>query len=333
MAPEDSSRAIGIDVGGTKILGVVAGSSGRVEHRIMTSTPSGADGVRAAIVEVADELIAAAAAGPGLAEGRDRPIRGVGVGVPGLVDRTGVLRYGPNLPGVVGLDIGRDLRARTDLRVVVENDASLAAVAEHRAGAARGHDHAIVITQGTGIGGGIIVNGSLLRGANGFAGEPGHIVIDPSGPVCACGTQGCWEAFASGTGLANLARKRIAEGGGAVMLSLAGGNPDHLTGLHVAEALAADDPEAIDLVAEFARLVAVGLSGLIAVFDPSIVVLGGGLRALSDRFIPDVRNYIDDVVLGAGHRPTVALEPTQLGADAGAIGGALLAIEPDPDRA
>lgn len=327
MTHGDSSRGIGIDVGGTKILGVVADPAGRVHHRIILPTPTGTNEVRTVIADVVGALIDQVNDATAPAS-----LRGVGVGVPGLVDRSGVLRYGPNLPGVVGLDVGRDLRSRSNLPVLVENDASLAAVAEHRAGAARGHDHALVITQGTGIGGGIIVNGSLLRGANGFAGEPGHIVIDPSGPVCACGTRGCWEAFASGTGLANLARKRVAEGGGAAMLEHAAGDPDRINGEHVARSLAAGDPDAAVVLDEFARLVAVGLSGLIAVFDPSIVVLGGGLTALSERFIPGVRNHLSETLLGASHRPVVTIVPTQLGADAGAIGGALLAIEPDPDR-
>ncbi len=327
MGIDSTGRGVGIDVGGTKILGIVSDSSGRVLRRLMRPTPRGPDGVRTAIGDVVEALVEESPAGttpPGDHAGAS--LRGVGVGVPGLVDRSGILHYGPNLPGVVGFDIGRDLRARTGLPVVVENDASLAAIAEHRVGAASGHDHALVITQGTGIGGGIIVDGALLRGANGFAGEPGHIVIDPNGPVCACGTRGCWEAFASGTGLGNLARSLVADGGGAGILARADGEPGHITGVHVADALAAGDPDASALLADFARLVAVGLGGLITVFDPSIVVLGGGLTAMSHRFIPDVQAHLRDTVLGAAHRPEVPVVPTALGADAGAIGGALLAV-------
>ena len=329
MGEEDGRRGIGVDVGGTKILGVVANGNGDLSHRIMVPTPKEPTQVGAGIAGVVNELIGRIAdetADDGL------DVVGVGVGVPGLVDRSGVLRYGPNVPGVVGLDIAAELRPVTDLRVVVENDASLAAVAEHRVGAAQGHDHALVITQGTGIGGGLIVDGALLRGANGFAGEPGHIVVDPLGPVCACGTRGCWEAFASGTGLANIARTLVAKGGGVAILERAGGEPEHISGEHVADALAAGDRDAVAVLDEFARRVAVGLGGLITVFDPSVVVLGGGLTALSDRFIPDVQSHLADTILGSAYRPVVPIVPTQLGADAGAVGGALLAIKPEERR-
>jgi len=326
MTHDDNSRGVGIDVGGTKILGVVADESGQINDRLMVATPKEPAEVASAIAEVVKTLI-------DRVDGDDGgKLAGIGVGVPGLVDRAGVLRYGPNVPGVVGLDIATELRATTELLVVVENDASLAALAEHRVGAARGHDHALVITQGTGIGGGMIVDGALLRGANGFAGEPGHMLVDPLGPVCACGTRGCWEAFASGTGLANIARTLVAKGGGVAILERAGGEPGHINGEHVADALALGDRDAQAVLDEFAQRVAVGLGGLITVFDPSVVVLGGGLTALSDRFIPDVQSHLPSTILGSQYRPVVPVVPTQLGAEAGAVGGALLAIRPEPQR-
>jgi glucokinase len=325
----DDRRAIGIDVGGTKILGVVADPQGRLLHRLMAPTPKDPDLVAAAIGDALTALVA------DFDKNCDEPgsgLVGVGVGVPGLVDRHGVLRYGPNVPGVAGLDVAAELRPITDLPIVAENDASLAAVAEHRIGAARGHRHAVIITQGTGIGGGLIVEGALMRGAHGFAGEPGHMMVDPAGPICACGTQGCWEAMASGTGLANLARRLVTHGGAVKILELAGGNPGHIRGEHVAEALAADDQDAVQLLEEFARWVAVGLKGLVTVLDPSIVVLGGGLTALSDEFIGDVEAHLAKTLLGAPYRPMVSVVPTELGPDAGAVGGALLAMDPGEDR-
>jgi len=326
MADEDGTRAIGIDVGGTKILGVVADRRGRLSHRVMAPTPREPDRVAAAISDVLATLLAEFEADE---TNRGKRLVGVGVGVPGLVDRSGVLRYGPNVPGVIGLDIAGELGVVVDLPIVAENDASLAAVAEHRVGAARGHHHAVVITQGTGIGGGLIVEGALLRGANGFAGEPGHMLVDPLGPVCACGTRGCWEAFASGTGLANLARRLVAHGGGATILEIADGDPGHIRGEHVAEALAAGDRDAEAVLHEFARWVAIGLGGLITLLDPSIVVLGGGLSALNEQFIREVETNLGETVLGAPYRPVVPIVPTQLGAEAGAVGGALFAMEPD----
>ncbi|MFV0257074.1 MAG: ROK family protein, partial [Acidimicrobiales bacterium] len=209
--------SIGVDVGGTKVLGVAIGANpdpsappptGPVVH---APTPAGADALTETIATVVERLMAQVG-----------PVVGVGIGLPGLVDRTGVLRYGPNVPSIVNYDLVPRLRSRWETgsgragtagyplgaaggtvgRIVIDNDAACAVVAEHRLGAARGHDHVAMVTLGSGIGGGLIVNGRLLRGSNGFAGEPGHTLIDPAGPTCACGAVGCWEALASGTGLA-----------------------------------------------------------------------------------------------------------------------------------
>ncbi|MGF1600143.1 MAG: ROK family protein [Acidimicrobiales bacterium] len=321
MADLDQSRggdivAIGIDVGGTKILGVVAGRDGRPIHRLKTATPRDPAAVPLAIGDAVEQLL-----------DRVGPVAGVGVGVPGLVDNDGVLRYGPNVPGVVGFDVPAVIGARFELPVVAENDASCAAVAEHRLGAARGHDHAVVVTQGTGIGGGLIVNGALLRGTNGFAGEPGHMLVDRSGPVCACGTRGCWEAVASGAGLANLARQLVAEGRAGRIVALAGGDPGHIRGEHVAAALAGGDPDAGEVLDSFASWVAQGLASLINLLDPGIIVLGGGLTLLSEHFLPDVQARTVGAVLGGAHRPVVPVVAAELGPEAGAVGAALLAID------
>ena len=318
--PAVEARAIGVDVGGTKILGVVTGTDGVIEHRVIAPTPKVPDEVPTGIVAVVEDLVAE------LEAIGSRPAA-IGVGVPGLVDHDGVLHYGPNVPGVVGLDISGHLRSRLDVPVVAENDASLAAVAEHRLGAARGHEHAIIVTQGTGIGGGLIVNDQLLQGANGFAGEPGHMLIDRFGPTCACGTQGCWEAVASGAGLANIARQLVEQGSGARIVELAGGDPGHIRGEHIAEALAEGDAAAEVVIDKFAWWVAQGLSSLITLLDPGIVVLGGGLTALSETFIPDVQGRVAETVLGGAYRPIVPVVAAELGAEAGAVGGALLALD------
>ena len=279
-------------------------------------TPRHPDAVPTAISAMATGLI-----------DRHQAVVAVGVGVPGLVDHQGVLHYGPNVPGVLGLDIATVLVEATGLPVAAGNDASWAVSAEHRLGAARGHDHAVIVTQGTGIGGGLIVNGEVLRGANGFAGEPGHMMIDRGGPRCACGSDGCWEAVASGAGLANLARRVVADGGGRRMVALAGGDPAHIRGEHVSQALAAGDADAARVIDEFVSWVALGLASLVNLLDPSIAVLGGGLTAISDHFVPDVQDQVAAMVLGAGHRPVVPVVPAALGPEAGAVGAALGAAD------
>lgn len=320
QAPAASAEEMtfGIDVGGTKILGVAARTDGTVLIRHRIATPRQPDQVPHGIIDMAQYLL----------DEVGRPA-GIGVGVPGLVDHAGVLHYGPNVPGVLGLDIVSHIRDRLDLPALADNDGACAARAEHRLGAAQGHAHALIVTQGTGIGGGIIVNNQVLRGANGFAGEPGHMLVDRFGHVCACGTQGCWEAVASGAGLANVARRAAEEGWGSRVLELADGVVDHIKGEHVTLALLEGDDEAATIIDRFAWWVAQGISSLINLLDCSIVVLGGGLTVISDAFITDVSRRVSDNVLGGAHRPQVPVVTAQLGAEAGAIGAALLAQDLD----
>jgi glucokinase len=305
---------VGVDVGGTKILGVVTDRAGSIVERTVAPTPKDPEQVPGGIAAVVEELVELAG----------RPAA-VGIGVPGLVDHAGVLHYGPNVAGVLGLDIAGHIRSTLSLPAVASNDASCAALAEHRLGAARGHEHAVVVTQGTGIGGGLIVNNAVLKGANGFAGEPGHMLIDRSGPWCACGARGCWEALASGAGLANIARQLVESGRASRIVELAGGDPGHVRGEHVAAALAEGDTDGQEVIDRFAWWVARGLANLVTLLDPSVVVLGGGLAAISASFIGDVQDLVDRAVLGAGFRPVVPVVPAALGADAGAVGAALLA--------
>ena len=158
-------------------------------------TPRGGDALIDVLAEIFDELESEAGA-----------LDVVGVGVPGLITTTGVLRSSPNIPDVIELDVAGRLGARLDRQVVVGNDATGAALAEWRVGAGRGVDDMVMVTLGTGIGGGVVAGGRLIVGSNGFTGEFGHMVVDPDGPPCPCGRRGCWERYASGSGLAQLAR-------------------------------------------------------------------------------------------------------------------------------
>ena len=226
---------------------------------------------------------------------------------------------------MLGLDIAGELMHRFPIPAVAENDGYLTALTEHRLGAARGHDHAVIITQGTGIGGGLIVGGHVLRGANGFAGEPGHMLVDRFGHLCACGRTGHWEAVASGAGLANIARDFISEGKGKSILAAAGGDPADVRGEHVSNAYGAGDPDAVAILDRFSWWIAEGLASLIALLDPSIVVLGGGLSAISDGFIVGVSSLIGETVVGGVYRPVVPIVAAEFGAEAGAVGAALRA--------
>ncbi|MCI3948668.1 MAG: glk [Acidimicrobiales bacterium] len=313
---------IGLDVGGTKVLGVVLDDDAAVVAERKEPTRRDAAGLLEGLVAVATELRREAPAATAL-----------GVGLPGLVDRHGTLRFAPNLPGIVELPVGPTLAEAFGLPVRADNDATCAAWAEHQLGAAAGADTALLVTLGTGIGGGLVVDGLLVRGANGFAGEVGHMVVDDGGIPCTCGRRGCWERYASGTALGQQARALVAEGGGTRLVELAGGDPAGVTGEHVTTAAAEGDADAVAVLAGFADWFALGLANLIHAFDPSRCVIGGGLVAAGDVVFGPIRTALADVRLVAPeHRPPVEVVPATLGARAGAIGAALLARQVSPGR-
>jgi len=309
---------VGLDLGGTKCLGVLADASGTVVVSRRIPTPRGGDAILAGLGGVAAALIDEVPAGA---------VSAVGVGVPGLVDDEGVLRYAPNLAGVADLALAAPLARRLGLPVVVENDASCAGWGEHQAGAGRGRDHVLLVTLGTGIGGGMVLGGRLFRGHHGFAGEIGHMVVDPHGPPCPCGKRGCWERFASGSGLGRLAREAAVGGRAERIVTLAGGDPELVRGEHVTAAAAAGDAEAVEVMAAFAWWVAMGMANLANIFDPEALVLGGGLVEAGAVLLDPVRHLFRSLVEGVEHRPEIDVVLAELGEQAGAVGAALLCRE------
>jgi len=307
--------SIGIDVGGTKCLGVVL-EGDRVVAEVRRATPRSPDGIVEALAGIVGEL-------------GDLPT--VGVGVPGLVTRAGVIRASPNLTDVADFDVAGRLGARLGRAVTVDNDATCAAVAEWRAGAARGHRDAVIVTLGTGIGGGLIVDDRVVRGVNGFAGEVGHMVVDPNGPACPCGRRGCWERFASGTALGALGRAVVRGGGLAAMADLVD-DVSELRGEHVCELAGRGDPEAIGVLDEFARWVALGLVGLANILDPSCIVIGGGLTASREVLMEPVRRHFAELLYSPDVRPHPRLEVARFGETAGAVGAASLALMDSSER-
>lgn len=312
------ASVIGVDIGGTKILGRISDvdDGTRTIAQVRIPTPKGADRLMGALVALVEDLVDASGEREGLA--------GIGVGVAGLVGSGGVLRYGPNLEGVVDLDLAGRLGGAAGVPVVVDNDANCAALAEARFGAGTGVSDMVLVTLGTGIGGAIVTDGELWRGRHGFAGEPGHMVVDPHGPECPCGRRGCWERFASGSGLRALARRTAAQGHLGTVVEMAGGDPAAVTGELVVEAARASDPQATAVMVEFAGYVALGLANLVNLFDPEMVVLGGGLVDAGSSLVDPVREAMEGLAVGHGHRPSVALELARLGSAAGAMGAALL---------
>ncbi|HUY64874.1 MAG TPA: ROK family protein [Acidimicrobiales bacterium] len=311
---------LGIDVGGTKMLGLALGPDDAVlaEARVPTPQQDAAAllGAIASLARTLQGLLEEEALAPALA---------LGVGVPGLVDADGVLRFAPNLPAGTGLAMAARLSGDLGMVTVVENDATCAADAECHDGAATGVEEALVVTLGTGIGGGVVSGGQVRRGAHGFAGEIGHMVVDPSGPLCSCGKRGCWERYASGSGLARLAREAAQAGRLQRVVQLAGGDPESVRGEHVSTAAAAGDAEAVAVLDELAWWIALGLANVVLVLDPEVIVIGGGLVDAMGPLLGPVRVQVGAMVDPDGHRPSLRIVPAALGERAGAVGAALAA--------
>lgn len=309
------ARAIGIDLGGTNLRGAVVDADGALLAEARGPAPAGWPALRDAMAALVGELRVAVP-----------QVVGVGVGAAGMVDHEGTVRYSPNVHAFADTPVGRDLAAATGLPVEVDNDANVAALAEARVGAARGCAHAMVITLGTGIGGGLVIDGRVLRGAHGFAAEVGHFQVDPAGPICACGERGHWEALASGNALGARGREAAGSGGAPAILERAG-SLDAVRGEHVAAAAADGDPAALAILDDFAEAVAIGLVGLTNILDPERIVISGGLVALGDLLLDPVRRHFTGHLEGAAHRADVEIVAATLGTRAGVIGAGLLALD------
>lgn len=310
--------AAGVDVGGTKIEVVVIDEDGQVLDRTRRATPhliTDPPGAATASV-IADALLQLL--------GTDVSLP-VGLGLPGMMTHDGVLAYAPNLPSGNGANFTGLMEShRPGHHFVCANDADCAAVAEYVAGSARGHDDFVMITLGTGIGGGLFSHGELLRGRSGFAGEIGHMVVDPRGPRCPCGNRGCWERFASGAGVARLARE-AAIAGRLPRLVEQIGDPEAVRGEDVTRAAELGSSEALAVVDEVGWWLALGIANLTAILDIDRVVIGGGLTQAASLLIPAARRHLDGMVEGAEARPSIDIQPAHFGEQAGAIGAAFLA--------
>jgi glucokinase len=305
-----SRRRLGIDVGGTKCLGVILDDDGAVIEELRRPTPKGPE----AIIETLAELARSMA-----------PWSSIGVGVPGLVTRTGVLRAAPNLVDIHNFEVRDLLAAQLQVHVHVDNDGTCAAAAEWKTGAARGVDDFVMVTLGTGIGGGVIAGGSLIRGTNGFTGEIGHMVVDPDGPPCPCGRRGCWERYASGSGLGRLAREAAVGKRLERVVMLAGGDAERVRGEDVQVAAREGDQGALEVIDQFGRWVALGLVNLTNILDPACFVLGGGLAASADLYLGPIQQHFTQLLYAPHLRPHPTLVFAELGERAGAVGAALLA--------
>jgi len=310
-----SGVAVGLDIGGTKIAAMRVTAEGAILDRTLVQTP--AQGPAEFLATVVDQT----------RDMMDQRVGAIGVGVTGLIDHaTGTLRYGPNLP-FRDLPLRDHLQQAIGLPCVVDNDATVAAWGEFRFGAGRGTTDMLMVTVGTGIGGGIVSGGRLFRGAHGFGAEIGHVVVDPSGPECGCGNRGCWEQVAAGRAIDRLGREGAMADPGGLLARLAGGDPAAATGPLVVEAAQQGDAAATSVLAEVGARLGQGIAGMVNVLDPQIVVVGGGAISAGDLLLGPAREVVRTAILAPQFRPEVPVVAAKMGNAAGGIGAALLALD------
>jgi glucokinase len=310
-------RVIGIDAGGTKLLGGVVDEQLVVHHRVHRTWRGGDRAETLAIFVAAVEEIRAAAP----------DVDAVGFGIPSLVDRErGVSVWSNHLP--IGDVPFRDLMSeRLGLPVFVDNDTNAAILAEHRHGAARGADHAVMLALGTGIGGGLVIGGRVHRGTRGFAGELGHMTIDLHGEDCpgGCPGRGCFESLVSGRAIGIAARRLGEQAAGSTFGKLIAEGGEIRGGL-VTELAHDGDEQALAALTSVGERLGIGIAGLVNALDPGVVVIGGGAVAAGDLLLDPAREVLAARVLPPGGVPP-PIVPARFGSESGMLGAAVLALE------
>lgn len=308
---------IGVDVGGTSVRAGVVDRHGTVLDTARAPTPSGETALEDAIVAVVNGLAA------------QHKVGAVGLAVAGFVttDRRSVM-FAPHLAWR-DVAVADRISERLALPVVLEHDANAAVLAEHRFGAARGSRVALLVAIGTGIGGGLLLDGRLFRGAFGVAPELGHLRLVPHGRPCSCGKSGCWERYCSGTALSVSAVELLARhpGRSTVLAREASIDARTVTGRKVAAAARDGDPLARRAMAELATWLGEGLALVADIYDPEIVVIAGGVSESAPLFLDEAREHYRKSITGAGYRPLARIRTAQLGDDAALVGAALLAAD------
>jgi glucokinase len=307
---------VGVDLGGTKIEAVLSDSCGNIRKRELKETRAD-EGPNAVIKRIVDAIKAVSS---------DNKIAAVGIGAAGIIDvETGLITVSPNLSGWRNIKLKDILERELSVKTFVDNDATVAAMAEHKFGCAVGCDHVVYVAVGTGIGGGIITNGQIYRGISGSAGEIGHMTIDTNGPLCGCGRKGCWEALASGTALEREARVKIAEGVKTTIPKYAKEGGGKITAKGVYLAAQDGDKLANELIEQLGCYLGVGLANLINIFNPQLVVIGGGVSRMGEMLLEPARKTVRERAFELSAK-AARVEISSLGYDAGPLGAVALAL-------
>lgn len=321
MAKRTASYRMGIDLGGTKILAAVVDDDGAIVGmaKKKTKAESGPDAVIKRIVDTAAAALSAAKITP-------KALIGVGIGAPAPVDCvTGVVYSAPNLPGWDEVDLGPRLQRELGVSVQVDNDVNLGTLGEFTLGAGRGCRHMVGVFVGTGVGGGIVIEGKLYRGARHAAGEIGHMIMQPDGPLCSCGQRGCLEAFASRTAIERAVRAGLAAGRTSMVTDLLAAEKDRLSSSGIKQALLAEDPLMMEVIGQAQFYLGLLVANLVNALDPEMVVFGGGVaEALGDAFLQPIRATAQSFYLQQRDAGKISIVTATLGDHAGVLGGAAL---------
>lgn len=308
-----SDLAIAIDLGGTNIRAAAVTRDGTIRHllRRPTQAAEGPEAVIGRMVALVEEVAAQERPGPDVA---------VGVSAPGpLNPNTGIVSFGTNLPGWYDIPLRDILQERLGRRVVVGNDANNAALGEIMFGAAKNSRHLVYVALGTGVGGGIVSHGQLIEGLSGVGGEVGHVPIDPTGPRCTCGGIGCVESYAGGWAIARDGEMVARSERSAALREAAGRGP--ITAETVAKAAEEGDPAAIAIFKRAGWALAVGLAGLVNIFNPELIVIGGGLASVGDLILKPIEEALPQYAMPQ-IAADVSLRRSALGIDTGVYGAA-----------
>jgi len=308
---------LAVDLGGTKIITAVILSTGEIICRKYSLTLAD-EGPRPVI----NRLSSAVAETMAQAKLKTSDIAGIGIAAAGIIDvNEGVVTTSPNLPGWRNVSLRDIIAERLGLTTYLINDANAAILGEHRFGAGIGFDNIIYLTVSTGIGGGIIIDGELYSGADGCAGELGHMTIEADGPQCHCGNFGCLEAMTSGWAVAKEATMRINRGERSSIIELVDGRLERVTAETVAMAARRGDQLACDIVAKAANYLGIGLANLVNIFNPELIIIGGGLSKMGDMLLKPARKVLKERAFRLPAR-TVHIVRARLGSNAGIVGAA-----------
>lgn len=318
-------HVIGVDLGATNIVCILSSRDGRIVTRDTRKTfgDKGKEKTISQIINSAKDVIR---------EGErlgvsTKSILGMGVGGPGPINSDeGVIYVAPNIPGWINTSLIKELKNEFDLPIFLENDANVAALGEWWLGAGKSVDNMVLLTLGTGIGGGIIINGGILHGIRHTAGEVGHMIIKENGLLCGCGNHGCFEAYASAKAVVNRTLTEIRRGEKTMLTDIVKNRPEKITCKLIYDTAKRGDNLCKKIVEDTVKYLGIGIANIVNIINPQMIVLGGGMAKAGDFLFDPVREYVKEHAFNAAMEG-VKIVPAALGTNAGAIGAVAFVLK------